>query len=253
MELRIAIFSDIHANLSGLNAVLADIEVRGGADILVAAGDLVTDGPRPNETFDRLVEAGCLMIRGNHDEHLLGRELGRFKGDKQYMLHQTLWATHQFGAERLNLMEQQPLERIFSPGPGIEGHDLLVVHANLKSVYGWTGHREQAEDALDELYGDAPDSVKIIAFGHWHFYSIRHWRNMKLVNVGSVAYPKDRAKLAGYTFFTWDEPTESWQIEQHRIPFNWREEARLLRECTMPGKPWHLDFYHEDEVIESVA
>ena len=123
----------------------------------------------------------------------------------------------------------------------------------MKSVYGWTGHREQAEEALEELYGDAPASVEVIAFGHWHFYSVRYWRGMQLVNVGSVAYPKDKAKLAGYTLFTWDETSTSWQIEQHRVPFNWREEARLLRECNMPGNPWHLDFYHEDEILVSVA
>src|SRR5690349_22814649 len=97
LRLRIAIFSDVHANLNGLNAVLEDIRLRGGADAIVAAGDLVTDGPRPVETFDRLLEAGCLLIRGNHDEYLLGRGRETIHADKRDNLwKQTLWAKRQF-------------------------------------------------------------------------------------------------------------------------------------------------------------
>lgn len=254
--MRIAIFSDVHGNLSGLNAVLADIEARGGADAIVAAGDLVTDGPRPNETFDRLLEAGCLLIRGNHDEYLLGRGKEMIALEKRENLWaQTLWATDQFGASRLKIMAQQPLQRTFSPRPGLQGHDLLVVHANLKSVYGWTGHSGQKEEILAELYGDTPPGVEIVAFGHWHSQSVRHWRGMRLVNVASVSYPLDRARLAGYTLFNWDEQATRWQIEQRRVPFDWQEEARLLRQCGMPGRPWHLEEYYFDygQELESVA
>ena len=255
--MRIAIFSDIHGNLNGLNAVLEDIERRGGADAIVAAGDLVTDGPRPNQTFDRMVETGCLMLRGNHDEYLLGRGREMIQPEKQEDIwRQTLWVREQFGPERLALLEQQPFERVFSPDPAVQGHDLVVVHASLQSVYGFTGIPEQTEEILQELYGSAPTSVEIVAFGHWHFASVRTWRGLKLVNVASISYPKDRARLAGYTFFSWDKQARCWQIEQNRVPFDWREEARLLRECDMPGPAWHVERYYfepEEEVMASVA
>lgn len=251
--MRIAIFSDVHANLNGLNAVLADIEARGGADVLVAAGDLVTDGPRPTETFDRLVEAGCLMIRGNHDEYLLGRGKEMIHPDKrENTWKQTLWVREQFNVERLAYLEKQPLQRIFSPGPNIKGHDLMVVHANLKSVYGFTGI-DQPIERLGDYYGNAPTSVKVIAFGHWHGASVREWRGIRLVNVASVAYPVDRAKLAAYTFFTWDNLAERWQVEQHRVPFDWREEARLLRQSTIPGDLWHLRYYFDPKEEEELV
>ncbi|MBW7959232.1 MAG: metallophosphoesterase, partial [Candidatus Promineofilum sp.] len=51
--MRIAIFSDVHGNLSGLEAVLADIDRR-GADLVIFAGDLCLAGPRPADTL-RLV------------------------------------------------------------------------------------------------------------------------------------------------------------------------------------------------------
>src|SRR3712207_4819316 len=110
--MRIAVFSDVHANLNGLNAVLADIDRRGGADVVVAAGDLVTDGPRPVETFERLVETGCQMIRGNHDEYLLGRGKETIKLDKrENMWQQTLWANRQFSPGHLAFLDKQPLQR----------------------------------------------------------------------------------------------------------------------------------------------
>ena len=73
---RLCVVSDIHGNLHALEAVLAD--ARGsGADMLVVAGDLVHQGPRPAETLDLLCSldgdglGAVRMIRGNTDRHLL--------------------------------------------------------------------------------------------------------------------------------------------------------------------------------------
>jgi protein phosphatase len=241
--MKIAVFSDIHANLSGLNAVLDAINRRGDIDHIVAAGDLVTDGPRPVETFDRLLEAGCLLLLGNHDEHLLGRGYEWIKPEKAANTWaQTLWAREKFDAARLEILAAQPFERLFKPAPDVAGHDLLIVHANLNDTYGKTGNSERPADTLHELYGHAPAGVEIIAFGHWHAASVREWNNLKLVNVGSVAYPKDKEKLAGYTLFSWDG--QKWDIEQHRVPFDWREEARLLLASGMTDL-WQMKYYEE--------
>jgi predicted phosphodiesterase len=48
-----AIISDIHGNLCALEAVLADIKVR-GADSIVNLGDCVTSPLWPRETFELL-------------------------------------------------------------------------------------------------------------------------------------------------------------------------------------------------------
>jgi len=73
---RLCVVSDIHGNLHALEAVLEDVR-RTGADMLVVAGDLVHQGPRPAETLDLLrgLDGGRLgalrVIRGNTDRHLL--------------------------------------------------------------------------------------------------------------------------------------------------------------------------------------
>src|SRR6202051_4181690 len=65
--MRVAILSDIHGNLHALNRCIEDLASRGGADVLVAAGDLCMDGPKPRQVLERLRELGALALRGNTD------------------------------------------------------------------------------------------------------------------------------------------------------------------------------------------
>jgi hypothetical protein len=65
--LRIALFSDIHGNITGLKAVLQALEADGGADITCAAADMVSGGPATDEVIDLLVSQGVRMVRGDSD------------------------------------------------------------------------------------------------------------------------------------------------------------------------------------------
>ncbi|MCB0291188.1 MAG: metallophosphoesterase, partial [Calditrichaeota bacterium] len=71
--MKIALISDIHGNLTALEAVLADIRRR-GADRIICLGDLATLGPQPREVIARLRELDCPGIMGNHDAALLHLE-----------------------------------------------------------------------------------------------------------------------------------------------------------------------------------
>lgn len=77
------LISDIHANLTALNAVIAEAEAVYGTDFKVAhLGDAVDYGMRPNETLARMVDAfGDRMVAnlaGNHERAILGEGLDRF-------------------------------------------------------------------------------------------------------------------------------------------------------------------------------
>ena len=63
---RLAIFSDVHANLPALEAVLADIAAV-GVDARYALGDLVGYAPWPNEVLERLAAEGFPIVMGNYD------------------------------------------------------------------------------------------------------------------------------------------------------------------------------------------
>jgi len=68
--MRYAIFSDIHANLEALEAVLARIDELAQEepiDQIWFLGDLVGYGPDPNECIAKLRERTDVIIAGNHD------------------------------------------------------------------------------------------------------------------------------------------------------------------------------------------
>ena len=67
--MRVAVLSDIHANLAALDAVLAAIP---SVDEVWHLGDVVGYGPDPDEVVARLRELGAIGVRGNHDAAALG-------------------------------------------------------------------------------------------------------------------------------------------------------------------------------------
>jgi hypothetical protein len=69
--MRLAILSDIHANLPALEAVLADVE-RAGAGELWCLGDVVGYGAQPDECTSLVAERCELCLVGNHDLAVLG-------------------------------------------------------------------------------------------------------------------------------------------------------------------------------------
>jgi predicted phosphodiesterase len=69
--MRVAVISDIHANLHALTAVLEDVE-REGPDRIWCLGDLVGYGPRPNECCRVVQERVQLSLVGNHDLVVIG-------------------------------------------------------------------------------------------------------------------------------------------------------------------------------------
>lgn len=64
--MRVALLSDIHADLDALDDALARIDAL-GVDRIVCAGDLVDYGAKPDDTVARLAARGIPSIRGNHD------------------------------------------------------------------------------------------------------------------------------------------------------------------------------------------
>jgi putative phosphoesterase len=96
--MRIAVIADIHGNLLALEAVLADLEQRGGADLTVNLGDCVSGPLWPRETFERLEALDLPTVRGNHD-----RRVAVDPADD------TMWASDRYAQERLTEAQREAL------------------------------------------------------------------------------------------------------------------------------------------------
>jgi predicted phosphodiesterase len=69
--MKLAVLTDVHANLPALEAVLDDIDAE-GADLLLHLGNAIASGPFPAECLDRLRNVrNARLVIGNRDEHFV--------------------------------------------------------------------------------------------------------------------------------------------------------------------------------------
>lgn len=223
--MRIAVLSDIHGNLVGLEACLADIQHQGGADVIVAAGDLCMDGPRPKKVLQRLAEVGAQALRGNTDRYISAADESDLHGSDEADRKQAQWQRKEIGEKWIAWLRQLPFSLRF----GEEENQLLVVHANPSTddEHLWP----DADDAtLERLIGAEPAGT--IAFGHLHIPYVRAWRGKLLVNVSSAGLPKDGDPRAGYALLT--QRAGGWEVKHRRVAFDVKKVATQLADCGIP-------------------
>ena len=83
--MRLVLLSDIHANVTALQAVLKDIEGIGEFEAYALLGDIVNYGPRPNEAIEiakQLPKPVLVNLWGNHEYSIFGGSLDRFATDR---------------------------------------------------------------------------------------------------------------------------------------------------------------------------
>jgi putative phosphoesterase len=224
--MRIAVLSDIHGNLVGLDACLSDLEHQGGADVIVAAGDLCMDGPRPKKVLQRLQEVGAQCLRGNTDRYISATDDGDLHGSDENDRKQAMWHRKEIGEKWIAWLRELPFSlRFGEDGAG----QLLIVHANPSTddEHVWP----DADDAtLERLIGN--EQAGTIAFGHLHIPYARVWRGKLLVNVSSAGLPKDGDPRAGYALLT--QRSGGWEVKHRRVPFDVKKVATQLADCGIP-------------------
>ena len=193
--MRIALISDVHGNLTALEAVIADID-RHGADAVVHGGDLVLMGPNPAEVVDRIRELDWPGVVGNTDELLWRREerrrleqqMPKLSGLLDLLFDQYAPATRELlGDDRLAWLRDLPAEQRVG--------DLLVLHATPNDL--WSAPMPHANDAeLLDVYGDR--GAAEVVYGHIHRPYVRPLGPMTVMNSGSVGLPWDGDSRASY-------------------------------------------------------
>lgn len=202
--MRLALISDIHANIHALDAVLADIDARGDVDAIYHLGDLVGYSAHPNAVIDRLRGRHIMGVAGNYDSTVATgyRHCGcRSENPRQEELAHasyafTLRATSEGSKAFLRAL---PFSLDVRPlGGHLAGPRLVLVHGTptLNTVY-WD--QDRSDDFCRKMAqvvglraGDA------IAFGHTHKPWHREVDGMHFINTGSVGRPKDGDWRAGY-------------------------------------------------------
>jgi len=213
--MRVAVFSDVQANIQAMETVVEDIQAW-QPDLVVMAGDLVNRGPSNREClvlFDSLRrDHGWLPLQGNHEEWVLRcwRELPVSPVDAQ-MRKFTDWAATQIGKEHAELMNDWADHLV------LRAPDDSWVHITHGSMAGNRMGISQSttDEQLDERL---PEDVGLFVGGHTHKVHQRHFRGTDIVNVGSVGSPFDKDERAAYGRFEFYGGR--WHTRIMRLPYD---------------------------------
>ncbi|QHV98559.1 metallophosphoesterase family protein [Spirosoma endbachense] len=208
--LRIAILSDVHANLPALKAVLKDIDDR-KVDQVFCLGDLVDFAPWPNEVIELIRQYRIPTLMGNHDEriafdhpvvslakHNLAETEARVKA-----IDYTRRAIRQ---ENKDFLASLPRQIQLSFSFADLAINVLLVHASTRSIdeYIYETHDQaDLEAMMNEKKAD------VLLMGHTHQSYIRvlpvssDKRPAKVaINCGSVGRSKEANPFATYLIMT---------------------------------------------------
>jgi predicted phosphodiesterase len=149
--MRTLVLSDLHANLTALNAALSAVE--GRWDSCVCLGDVVGYGPDPEEVTTRLRELGATTIRGNHDKAVAGlMDTSDFNPIAKAAID---WTHDKLSAENLAWLKALP------QGP-METAGIVLVHGAFQDEDEYVFTPAQALDGLLD------STTEVTFFGHTH-------------------------------------------------------------------------------------
>ena len=236
--MRFLVISDIHANLTALEASLAAAE--GRWDRAVCLGDLVGYGPDPNEVTDRIRALGATTIRGNHDKASCG--LVDAEDFNPVAKKAALWTRETLRPENLEYLKQLP------QGP-CEVDGITLMHGALRDEDEYVFAPAQALQGLL----DAPQQVSF--FGHTHFQGGFSFRDNKLeviqlrpaagasfaalqikpetrylLNPGSVGQPRDGDPRAAFAVADLSHGV----VEFWRVPYDVEAVQRRMLHAELP-------------------
>ncbi|HYW10874.1 MAG TPA: metallophosphoesterase family protein [Longimicrobium sp.] len=236
--MRIALISDIHANLPALRAVLAHVAGQREIAATYHLGDLVGYAPWPDETVALLREAGITGIAGNYDSTVATdyKHCGcKYEDPRQEELSHLsyAWTRAHVSAETKQFLGSLPFRLDVRPRGGhTPGPRVILVHGTptLNTLY-WTRDRDDAFCLkMAEQAGARPGDA--ICFGHTHVPWHREVEGIHFVNTGSVGRPKDGDWRAGYVVL--DAGGDVPGVEFVRVEYPVHETADAIRRSDLP-------------------
>lgn len=220
--MRLAIFSDVHANIEAMSAVMHAYESE-SIDAYYCLGDVVGYGASPNECADIVREVTSACILGNHDAAVAGRM------DYSYYYEAARHAldlhARTISGENMEWLKSLPYRE------DLENERVTLCHGSPVDIdkFNYIFAPEQARECLPILQ----DLGDITLIGHSHLCKVFAMRpgevvelapvdftleedRQYIVSVGSVGQPRDHDNRASYTIYD----TESRRFEFKRVEYD---------------------------------
>lgn len=248
--MRIALFSDIHANLPALESCLKSIDEQ-DVDAVYCLGDLVGYNVWPNEVINEIRRRGIPTIAGNYDEGigLLSDECGcAYKTDSEKDLGKISisYTNHLVQPNQRNYLRTLPAHIRVDFKFNDELISLLMVHGSPRKINEYL-FEERDEKSLWRIMEQA--GADILCFGHTHkpYHRIlpaepevcqgfRH-----AINIGSVGKPKDADPRGCYVILTLPahstlQEKKSILVEFIRFEYDVERAAKAIENSPLPNE-----------------
>jgi putative phosphoesterase len=234
MKTRLAIFSDIHANLPAMETVRDHIALS-GYDAVYCLGDLGGYASQPDEVQEVVMEMGCPTVLGNYDEGVgFNRDDCGCHYVKPFDIEMSNVSflrsrEHTSDANKAWLRE---LPREIRVDAG--GRRVLLCHGSPRSTTEYLFENRSDGFLRQFTPGGKHDArADVIVFGHTHVPYHRVVDGVHFINTGSVGRPKDGDHRAGYCALTLDG--DQVEREQVRLPYDVGLAAGRLVDAGLPG------------------
>ena len=240
--LRLALISDLHANLAAFEAVLAHLDAQ-APDAIVCLGDLVGYGPQPNEVVDLVRKRGIPCVEGNHDAGVNGRmPVGHFREPNQSVIQ---WTRDHLTPDNLAFLQSLPLildasclPPTTNPACRQAGTNtpttILFVHSSPIEPEKWTylNSAVKCRQVMEQVDAD------LVFVGHTHIQGFVAAElgvfgfekgERYVVNPGAVGQNRDGDPRAGYAMLDLD----AWTCDFHKISYPVQETLDAYRSLGM--------------------
>jgi len=225
--MKLAIYGDIHAQLTPLEVVLAEVD-KHNVDWEAVVGDHVMGGPEPGEVIDLLrSRSNSLPILGNFDRWVIDKideQDNPFPGrnDSSRMTREALTD------EQLGWLRGLPHELTLTPEPG---HDAHIFHAAPGDDEGALPLRLTDAEILERLKGDKAETL---IFGQVHGPYVRQVGNQTLICGASAAVNWDGDNRPAYVIMDY-KGAGKWDVEIHRVAYDFEPQAKKNEDSPQPN------------------
>jgi diadenosine tetraphosphatase ApaH/serine/threonine PP2A family protein phosphatase len=230
--MRIAVISDVHANLPALEAVLP--RVAADCEQLWVTGDIVGYGAEPDAVVGRLRDAGAVAVRGNHDHVAAGNPgAAWFNPIARTAIE---WTADRIDHETRRWLGELPEAR--------DADGWRLVHGSPRDpLWEYVDDESVAAGVFDEV------PVTLAVFGHTHVPmafvvdegqivsvpgidggGLEIGERRAMLNPGSVGQPRDGDPRASFMVIDTDQRRATW----HRVPYDVAAAAARIRDAGLP-------------------
>jgi predicted phosphodiesterase len=231
--MRVAVLSDIHANLVALDAVLGSL---GSVDAVWHLGDVVGYGPEPDGVVERLTAIRASGVRGNHDAAALGgSEIDWFNPDARAAMEWTKSAIRPATRAWLEALQERHVDDQFTLVHGSPRDPMWeyvtsvpIARANIAVLgtrFGLHGHTH-----VPIVFRHSDRGIEAVSPTVGSTMTLDD--RQALINPGSVGQPRDGDPSASYMLLDTAAATCSW----HRVAYDVSAVQAAMSALRLPAR-----------------